>query len=219
MPTPHAQTPTPNNKRGQITPLTRDPSNTPLTRGAGGVCNFPPPTKGVSPPQNQKGTALIVVMVLLTAMTFLGLGAASDSSLQMALARSSQLHHSAHTAALTELNAQIDAINSNPEGQEDPIITALLNQPIQNGTRQIQGGETTNGFTLTTLANLPANAYSINISLEQPNPNASPKSPGFTIEADAPFRFHALQFTSQAQIENTQIRSRQVQAFTYMAPN
>ena len=77
----------------------------------------------------QSGITLVVVLVILVAMTFLGLGAMSDSNLQLSMVRNAQLQNRAHNAALSEVNAQIDFINENNPGETDPTILAVINDP------------------------------------------------------------------------------------------
>ena len=85
--------------------------------------------------KKQSGITLIVVLVLLAAITFLGLAAFSDSNLQFVMVRNNQLQSYTHTAALTEISAQLDRINVNDPKETDEILVRV----IQNGVDEDLG--------------------------------------------------------------------------------
>lgn len=171
----------------------------------------------VENPAKQQGITLVVVMVILVAMTFLGLGAMSDSNMQLALVRNSQLQNMAYSAAMTEVNAQIDLINAPGNGMNDPAVVAAVNA----------GGAVVDTSDDTVMANLaPAilgttvsAGITQNLTLVEPNPLLVVPVDGFSIKTSGSFRFRFLQFNSQVQIANVASNSNQTQGIRYLGAN
>ena len=126
--------------------------------------------------KHQRGATLVVVLVILVAMTFLGLGAMNDNSLQVSMVRNSQLQTGAYTAALTEINAQLDVINNNNANQVDQIILNL----VQTNTTTDDEGVASRSIDVTALEGQVSleldnilgdefEHYETSLSLEEPN--------------------------------------------------
>lgn len=172
----------------------------------------------------QKGATLIVVMVLLIVMTFLGLGGMSNSNLQLSMVRNSQMQTSAYTAALTEINAQMNVINSNAQGADDQLIIDLVNAaPEPDGSRILTGVVAPDPaqpeFEILLDDVLEAAdyaAYDTTLSVVQISSIGGAVS-GFRIN-NAPVDLLPMQFISNVSVKNTGAQSVQVQAFNYMAP-
>lgn len=181
--------------------------------------------------KNQTGATLVVVLVILIVMTFLGLGAMSDTNLQLAMVRNSQLQTGAYTAALTEINAQLDQINNNEETDTDQIILDLVQAPtVVDGatgfdTRSLSADSDTapadNDFALLLGGVLGADAafYTTDITLSEPNANSFLPVAGMSLSPDSTVRWLVMEFNSSATIDNTGTRSDQVQGFKYLSAN
>lgn len=168
-------------------------------------------------PVRQTGATLIVVLVILIAMTFLGLGAMSDTNLQLAMVRNSQLQNSAHTVALSETEAQIDVINSNAEGTTDEVIADLVSVDIVDGFRSTSPAKLiTDILGYEYEDEMP---YETTLTLEEPNAGAIINIPGYSISSDSTVKLLAMQFRSTATVENTNNTSEQVQGFLYLSAN
>ncbi len=73
-----------------------------------------------------KGATLIVVLVIMTTISLLSLGSMSDTTMQMNMVRNDQFYVNAYRVSNSEINAQVDFINSNPSNDDDQIILSLL---------------------------------------------------------------------------------------------
>ena len=181
-------------------------------------------------PRRQSGVTLIVVMVILLVVTLLGLASTSDSRLQLAMARNSQFQTAAHTAALSEINAQIDDINGNAVGQTDQVIVDLLNATptsttlagVSVSSRTLQSGIGNNNqitrFLLTILGS-NKNSYGSSLILREPDINVRLPVSGMSLGPGSTIKWRRMEFESMAEIEDTGFQSKQVQGFRYLAPN
>lgn len=75
-------------------------------------------------PSKQRGSTLIVCLVILTVLTFLGLNSMTDNNLQSVMVRNNQLQLLAYNTALSEINAQIDLIN---RGNDNTLLLGAMN--------------------------------------------------------------------------------------------
>ena len=180
--------------------------------------------------RKQSGVTLIVVMVILLIVTLLGLASTSDSRLQLTMARNSQFQTAAHTAALSEINAQIDDINGNAVGQTDQVIVDLLNAtPTSNtlagvsvSSRTLQSGiGNKNDITrfLSTILGSNKNAYGSSLILREPDITIRLPVSGMSLGPGSTIKWRRMEFESMAEIEDTGFQSKQVQGFRYLAPN
>ena len=193
-----------------------------------------------TPPRKQSGATLIVVMVILLVMTLLGLASTADSRLQLIMARNSQFQTAAHTAALSEINAQIDDINRTT-GDVDDIIRNLLNATpsIDTNTsitsRQLRSGiDSDNAITRFLLGLLGSTAsgttppqkilgdykddYDSSLIIREPDINVRLPVSGMSL-GESGIKWRRMEFESMAQLKSTDFKSEQVQGFRYLAPN
>lgn len=190
-------------------------------------------------PCKQSGATLIVVMVILLVMTLLGLASTADSRLQLIMARNSQFQTAAHTAALSEINAQIDDINRTA-GDVDDIIRNLLNatpsidtntnitsRQLRSGidsdnaiTRFLRGllGSTASGSNPQAILGSYKDDYDSSLIIREPDINVRLPVSGMSL-GESGIKWRRMEFESMAQLENTDFKSEQVQGFRYLAPN
>ena len=197
-----------------------------------------------TPPRKQSGATLIVVMVILLVMTLLGLASTADSRLQLIMARNSQFQTAAHTAALSEINAQIDDINRTT-GDVDDIIRNLLSATpsIDTNTnitsRQLRSGiDSDNAITRFLLGLLGSTAssttpqptlepilgednkdhYDSSLIIREPDINVRLPVSGMSL-GESGVKWRRMEFESMAQLKSIDFKSEQVQGFRYLAPN
>ena len=193
-----------------------------------------------TPPRTQSGATLIVVMVILLVMTLLGLASTADSRLQLIMARNSQFQTAAHTAALSEINAQIDDINGNAVGQTDQVIVDLLNatpstdantninsRQLRSGinsenaiTRFLRGllGARSSGSSPQAILGRYKDDYASSLILREPDINVRLPVSGMSL-GQGGVKWRRMEFESMAQLNNTDFKSEQVQGFRYLAPD
>ena len=188
-----------------------------------------------TPPRKQSGATLIVVMVILLVMTLLGLASTADSRLQLIMARNSQFQTAAHTAALSEINAQIDDINRTT-GDVDDIIRNLLNATpsIDTNTsitsRQLRSGIDSDNA-ITRFLRGPASGttpqailgdykddYDSSLIIREPDINVRLPVSGMSL-GESGVKWRRMEFESMAQLKSIDFKSEQVQGFRYLAPN
>jgi|GEM_PF-2960505 len=178
--------------------------------------------------KNQRGATLIVVLVILIVMTFLGLGAMSDTNLQLAMVRNSQFQTGVYTAALTEINAQLDVINNNSESDTDQLILDLvqtptaLNDGVESRSLNSQGAEADGhdfDLLLASVLGDDAEHYNTSLSITEPNANSFLPVEGMSLSPDSTVKWLVMEFNSTASIANTGTQSDQVQGFKYLSAN
>lgn len=142
----------------------------------------------------------MVCLVILTIMTFLGLNSMTDSGLQAAMVRNNQLRLMAYNTALSEINAQLEDIESNintttlldahgsPDGTREYEFVEILLSPLNHPFTQT--------LTTTYLYEGPVPEYELGDYVAW----------HFELESDAV-------------LEGTGTRSDQAQGFYYVAPN
>ena len=179
----------------------------------------------VQPNSNKRntGATLIVVLVILVVMTFLGLGAMSDNNIQLAMVRNSQMQTSAHIAALTEINAQIDDINGNAPGATDQVILDLVQAvtTLANGvnSRSIDPDRLLEGVLGVDLDNGESSPYDAQLTLTEPNADIFLPVDGHSLSPDASVKWLLMEYRSQAGVKHTSTESDQVQGFRYLSAN
>lgn len=148
----------------------------------------------------QSGATLVVCLVILTVMTFLGLNAMTDSSLQTSMVRNNQLNLMAYNVSLSEINAQLDDMELN--FNTGPLVDAL-NDSL--GLREFEADE----VLLAGLDHPFAQDLNIQYVFEVPCLQSG-------INLTSCYRYD---LTSDATLDGTGTRSIQIQRFTYEAPN
>ena len=147
----------------------------------------------------QEGATLVVCLVILTILTFLGVNAMTDSGLQSAMVRNNQLSLMAYNTALSEINAQVNVMNTNT----DALLDALTDS---DGIREFEFNE----ILLSTLDH----PFSQNLNLQYLYEGAS-----WSGNEVGTFRELFFEIESDATLEGTSTRSDQVQGISYIAPN
>ena len=175
------------------------------------------------PRYTDRGATLVIVMVILVVMTFLGLGAMSDTGLQLAMVRNSQMQASAHTAALTEINAQLDDINGNAAGATDDVVLDLVQAAttVSNGVRMRQ---TSPDRLLDSVMGVDTDAgdsspFTASLTLVEPNADTFIPVVGYSLSPDASVKWLVMEFRSSATVRHTSTASDQVQGFRYLSAN
>lgn len=179
----------------------------------------------------QRGSTLVVVLVILIAMTFLGLGAMSDTNLQLSMVRNSQFQTGAYITALTEINGQLDAINDNAESDTDQIILDLVqtNTTVDATTgfeRRSLAARTTQdpadrdfALLLDGILGDDADSYTLAMTVTEPNANSFLPVEGMSLSPDSTVKWLVMEFNSRATIDNTGTTSDQIQGFRYLSAN
>lgn len=153
--------------------------------------------------KQQQGVALIITLVVLLAMTIIGLTATDSSNLQSLLARNSQFRIEAFNASNTELNAQLDYYRSATFGTIDSTLNTLAAQP--EGTSVVLGQNDADGNPFIVLR-------SVNISFTKDV--TLTREGGCDPGADTTKECVLFRIDSSATYPNTNIRSDQVQTFS-----
>tara|TARA_B110000977_G_C11032207_1_gene475729 strand:+ start:1118 stop:1411 length:294 start_codon:yes stop_codon:yes gene_type:complete len=82
--------------------------------------------------KRQQGATLIVTLMILVAMTTLGLSSIRSTSIQQTIVKNTQFLMSARNVAKTEINAQLDIININAATEPDTIIQTMIDAGENN---------------------------------------------------------------------------------------
>jgi hypothetical protein len=170
----------------------------------------------------QRGATLIVTLIILVTMTILGLSAIRNSSVQQAIIKNTQFLISARNTAKTELNGQVDDINTNPITEDDILISEILILGV--GVEKIIA-ETKSSYDDDNAAVTPENlsaeqsTFAQKVSVELVNERGSGTLAGFDLGTEAAVKGIQGLFVSQATFNNTSANSSQIQGFDYIAPN
>lgn len=163
----------------------------------------------------QKGMTLIVVLVILVAMTFLGLGSMSDSNIQVALVRNTQFQNMAFSAAQSEINGQFDVVNN-------PVVPGVVPSIIR--AVQLYDNDTGIGLPVTLDdAQMPAvlpdilGADLVENNLEQDLSFQQIDITPLGSLNGSPIASRNFSYTSVVTIENTNFSSSQTQGGSYVS--
>ena len=162
----------------------------------------------------QQGITLVVTLLILVAMTTLGLTSIRSSSIQQAIVKNTQFLMSARNVAKTEINGQLDAINLGPTTQVDTIIQTLMDTG-ENTEHLIAN---TTGNQDVTIENLTTTqtAYSQRVSMTM-NCRACPAPVGgFSYGLGVQALTATIQ--SEAELDNSSATSIQEQGYWYLVP-
>lgn len=75
--------------------------------------------------KQQTGATLIVALVIMSAVTILALSSMSDVNLELATARNTQFNTMAFNIVESEINTQIDVVNSNRPEEVDTLFQEM----------------------------------------------------------------------------------------------
>jgi Tfp pilus assembly protein PilX len=163
--------------------------------------------------QQQKGATLIITLVVLTAMTILGISSIRNTSIHQLIVKNTQMLFSARKTAFTEINGQLDIINTNHKSENDQIITDLLNDADGKLPIADTSGESNN-----TPEKLAVNhaAMGQTVSVTLVCKACTVPVGGFSIGTGLSAVIGVI--NSQATIENNATQSTQEQIFWYLIP-
>lgn len=163
--------------------------------------------------RKQQGITLIVTLVILVAMTTLGLSSIRSTSIQQAIIKNTQFLMSARNTSKTEINGQLDNININAPSADDDIIQDIIDAGANN---EFTVADTTAGNSNTTNLTTTQVAYGQKVTMTM-NCRACPApTGGFSYGIGV----QALTATinSEAALNNTAASSTQEQGFWYLVP-
>ncbi len=80
--------------------------------------------------QSENGSAMLIVLVILTSVSILSLSSMQDLTMQLNMVRNNQFYVNAYHVAYSEINAQLDVVNSNAKTADDDLILDLLQQDV-----------------------------------------------------------------------------------------
>ena len=169
--------------------------------------------------RSQPGSTLVVVLVILIAMTFLGLSGMSDSNLLLAMVRNSQFQTGVYTVALTEINAQLDRINTNAEAEDDQIILNLIQTRVGNNDTSRSNDLSNDLLTDDILGADTAGHYTRTLTLTEPNTDTYLPVSGMSLSPDSTVKWLVMELNSEAAMTDARSSSNQIQGFKYLAAN
>lgn len=160
-------------------------------------------------PRRQGGAVMIVVLVVMTALSLLAMSSMSDTNMQLAMVKNDQFYLNAHRVALSEINSQLDAINSNPKDDLDQVILTLLEYDVDE--EWVFDSDSYVG------PHAGAGAFDQQFSMAAAcNPNDCIAPPGYSIDNQT--RVLRANVQSNASFGDTGARSNQTQGFWYLLP-
>ncbi|MFK7734143.1 MAG: hypothetical protein AB8B48_21150 [Pseudomonadales bacterium] len=78
----------------------------------------------------EQGSAMLIVLIILTSVSILSLSSMQDLSMQLNMVRNNQFYVNAYHVAYSEINAQLDVINTNSNLEDDALILDLMQQDV-----------------------------------------------------------------------------------------
>jgi len=160
-------------------------------------------------PKKQDGIVLIVILVILTSVSVLVLSADSESRLESAIVRNEQFRVNAYRVAISEINAQIQEINSNAPAEDDYTILQMLyrdNSKPWDLTEELMMGPEKG-----------AGAYTQDVSYSMLcDPADCPEPSGYSMSHNT--KVLRGRVNSTARLHDTGAQSRQAQSFWYLLP-
>lgn len=154
-------------------------------------------------PRNQKGMALIMVMVVLLVLTMVGLSSTESSNFQSLMVRNNQFRLEAFNTSFSEIESQLEAFRT--QAGKNTLFSA-----IDNGLINSKGVDT-NGLSVPTM-NLSNNdpSFTKEVSLEK-----SSGCPIFNESVGGFKKCHIMELDSNSEYTGTNIGSDQVQQFSF----
>jgi Tfp pilus assembly protein PilX len=164
--------------------------------------------------QKQQGVTLIITLVVLAAMTILGITSIRNTSINQLIVKNSQMLFTARKTAFTEINGQLDLINRNGSTLPDTSIDSLRGLNV-GGILPIADTHAGNDTTPENLTvNQPGMAQTVNFTLNCDNCDVPVG--GFSLGTGLGAVIGVI--SSRATIENTATQSTQEQVFWYLVP-
>lgn len=191
-------------------------------------------------PNNQQGMTLLIALIVLAAMTIIGVASMRDVDTQQNIMRNTQFFVTARIAAKTETEIQIDCINID---QSDNVIQVGLNEDQFTADLQdyvdnidslddldslpnsiaidIDGTETYDASTYIGCGKTIATGFEQNVQLLRTGEprQGSANLGGFSMGvSQAKIRTVSFEFLSAAALSNSGTESIQAQGFDYILP-
>jgi uncharacterized membrane protein len=154
--------------------------------------------------RKQQGVTLIVTLIILVAMTTLGLSSIRNTSIQQAIIKNTQFLMSSRNVAKSEINGQLNIINQGGQ-KTDAWITDLKNRKLITDAA------------LTTSSTVQS-PYGQTLTREEINENGPVPTGGFSYQGETTMNGYIATITSTADLNGSAANSTQVQGFWYIIP-
>jgi hypothetical protein len=165
------------------------------------------------PFQQQKGITLIVTLIVLVAMTTLGLASIRSTNIERAIIKNTQFLMSARNIATAEINGQLDFINT-----DDSLISRIIPDSIAlntvNSIASTLGTDTDNGGLTSSTAIQTTFDQQVGITKHC----RACDIPGGGFSLDLSLAALVGSINSTAQVSNSAATSTQSQGFWYLVP-
>ena len=156
---------------------------------------------------NQRGAALVITLVVLTVLTLVALASTDSNQIQAAMVRNNQFRLEAFNASYTEIDAQVDKINTNPSISAGiPKALAVL---IDKEVDEIRHDDTD------PLIFVESSHPEMTQGIASRYARSCVRVGGQVDVVNKLISCHVLQLESEAQYQNTKIRSDQFQNYEY----
>lgn len=160
-------------------------------------------------PHVQTGMSLVVVLMLLVVLTTISLSLTNDAGSQFQIVRNDQFYANAYHSAYSEINAQLDVINSNEQSEVDNSILWILTADVD--TAQPLDADSLVG------PHKGVGAFDQTISYTLAcNPDNCPSPPGYSLTENT--KVLRASIDSTADMVTSGAASRQRQTFWYLLP-
>ncbi len=161
--------------------------------------------------KSQRGATLIVALVILGAMTVLGFTSLRNTGLQQSIIKNTQFLMYARNVARTEINGQLDVINTNLDTESDPVIQTILDAGINTDFDIAIPG---NPAGLTT----SQSAYDQTVTMVMSCESCPAPTGGFSFSGAGVMALTA-RIESRAELNSTAAKSEQSQGYWYLIPS
>ncbi|MFQ3324326.1 MAG: hypothetical protein ACI90U_002152 [Pseudomonadales bacterium] len=157
--------------------------------------------------KKQQGVTLIVTLIILVAMTTLGLSSIRNTSIQQAIIKNTQFLMSSRNVAKSEINGQLNIINQGGPEDDDQMIMDLKSS--------LTGA--INDAALTTSSTVQP-TYGQTLTLTKDNEYGPVPTGGFSFQGETTMNGFTGTITSTADLNGSAANSTQVQGFWYLTP-
>jgi Tfp pilus assembly protein PilX len=166
--------------------------------------------------RHQRGVTLIVTLIVLVAMTTLGLSSIRSTGIQQTIIKNTQFLLSARNVAKTEINGQLGAINNNPPSATDAALQFLIDQGVDSELVIADTlGTNTSAARLTTIA-VTQQTYGQQVSMTMNCRSCPAPMGGFSYGSGIAALTATI--TSTAELDSAAAQSTQDQGYWYLVP-
>ena len=163
----------------------------------------------------QAGSAMIISLIVLSAITILGMATFKTTNTQQVVLRNTQLISMAVNTATSEINAQISAINSNDGSDDDPIILRVLDAGGADYDI-VANANPANGIQLFS----PQTRFTQDVNMRLMSEEAVNVPSGNTENiGKAGIKSLSIEIQSTATLGTTSASSTQIQGYSYITPS